>query len=79
MEDELLRLQAERARLMGELQNLGSAVSTLKGTFYWGGKPIIDDDEGGSAGVREPRRPHPAPPHLGMEKALADDEGLVRA
>jgi hypothetical protein len=51
-------------------------TSTITGTFYWGGKPVIDDDEG-SAGVREPRRPRNGPPSLGMEKALADDEGLI--
>ena len=36
---------------------------------FWTGGPFMgpDDDEGGTAGVREPRRPLPAPPSLSVE------------
>lgn len=41
---------------------LGNAVNaTLRGQVMWDGKPVIDDDGGGTAGVREPRRPRPSP------------------
>lgn len=35
--------------------------ATMFGQVMWDGKPVIDDDDGGTAGVREPRRPHPTP------------------
>jgi hypothetical protein len=35
--------------------------ATMFGQVYWNGKPVIDDDDGGTAGVREPRRPGPRP------------------
>lgn len=33
--------------------------ATMLGQVIWDGKPVIDDDDGGTAGVREPRRPIP--------------------
>ena len=43
--------------------------ATITGTVYWNGLPVIDDDDGGTAGVREPRRPiQPlAPAAMAME------------
>lgn len=59
-EADLSRAQREMlARLPSAARN-----ATLRGRFFWGGKPVIDDDDGGTAGVREPRRPRPAPPTL---------------
>lgn len=43
------------------LGNINTTASTIRGTVWWNGKPIIDDDDGGTAGVREPRRPKPSP------------------
>lgn len=53
-----------------------TASNTMTGTFTWNGAPVIDDDEGGTAGVREPRRPHPAP-LAPAAMAVALDEVLV--
>lgn len=38
-----------------------ASAATITGSVTWNGLSVIDDDEGGTAGVREPRRPHPAP------------------
>jgi hypothetical protein len=51
-----------------------TTTATLAGTVVWNGRPVIDDDEGGTAGVREPRRPVPpplAPAALALELAVA--------
>lgn len=39
----------------------GAINATLSGQIFWDGKPVIDDDDGGTSGVREPRRPRPTP------------------
>lgn len=45
--------------------------AVLFGQVLWNGKPVIDDDDGGTAGVREPRRPHPPTlSPMAMELAL---------
>lgn len=38
-----------------------SNYGVLMGQVMWNGVPVIDDDDGGTAGVREPRRPRPSP------------------
>lgn len=35
--------------------------AVMFGQVIWNGQPVIDDDDGGTAGVREPRRPGPTP------------------
>lgn len=37
--------------------NTTAVTTTIRGQIMWDGKPVIDDDDGGTAGVREPRRP----------------------
>lgn len=58
MPDEPRRTYEEAVAALGF--NTGN-VGTLRGQFMWNGQPIIDDDDGGTAGVREPRRPGPKP------------------
>lgn len=40
--------------------------STITGQVMWNGQPVIDDDDGGSAPVREPRKPKPHAPSGAM-------------
>lgn len=39
-----------------------ASMGTITGQVMWDGKPVIDDDDGGSSPVREPRRPRPSAP-----------------
>jgi hypothetical protein len=57
------QLQRERRDAVQSLRNaayaLEARMATLTGQVLWDGKPVIDDDDGGTAGVREPLRPGP--------------------
>ncbi|MGN6635098.1 MAG: hypothetical protein ACTHJ6_06490, partial [Oryzihumus sp.] len=51
-------------RVPGVLVDEASAVKPGTGRLRWRRERDDPDDDGGLAGVREPRRPKPAPPHL---------------
>lgn len=58
--EEVAAARASLREAVFAMRRLESQAATLKGQVVWNGTPEIDDDEGGTAGVREPRRPGPA-------------------
>lgn len=52
----------EAAAVLGWRDSNASMNATINGVFVWNGQTVIvDDDDEGTAGVREPRRPRPSP------------------